>query len=209
MGQRFNELLGSAAGVSRALAVMFGIQEQEGATTLSPELQPTFALDETAHPAFYHLRGGSLIWVGNNLAAEVGAREESYWCNPLGSGVLAVVEAVEIVTTIANGFQIGFLANGAPGGTVGASAMQFRDFRRIGTAGIACTNRVNPAATGATTWLAQPKLYQLPATSTYLAVLNLVVPPGYSVGVRPDADNEGFACNWSGRERPAAPLELA
>lgn len=211
MGARFNEILGPAAQIPRGLAVTFGIEEQEGATTLSPELQPTFEI--TARPEFYALIGGSILAGHVSITPTVGQYAEVFASNPTLSKSLIVVEGILVGGgAAATYYQVGLIKNNPPGTAV-SPGFVFRDTRKA--------TALNPAVGGITARLetndvtAQTAItiFLVPrvgATSvTQVSNLNVVLAPGWSLCVRPGVVTVAAEVGFILRERQASERELS
>lgn len=66
------------------------------APSLSPEIAPSFDVNQQDDPTLYFLRGENLFQVAFQVAAAVGNYSQANIRNPAGSGVLCVVERVMI-----------------------------------------------------------------------------------------------------------------
>jgi hypothetical protein len=92
---RMNEMLGAAAAYSRGVAVQFGLEEQEGAPTVAPEIIPT--IDLHSRPEQWALHGGTLLW-GRCTPAAVAGNQAGAQLIP-GTGELMIVEGIQFVAS--------------------------------------------------------------------------------------------------------------
>jgi hypothetical protein len=126
---RMNEMLGAAANYSRGIAVQFGLEEQEGAPTVAPEIIPTS--DIHMRPEQWALHGGTLLWGQPNAAAVAGV--QSHCSIEPGVGELVIVDGVLLVPdTVAKDVNFTIASSPLADSTGNLVA---RDARRIVSAG--------------------------------------------------------------------------
>lgn len=203
---RYNEILGPAARYSRGLARILGLEEQDGVTTVAPELMPVLAI-ESDRPEWAFLKD-EVLGVGRTEVAAV-ANQTSFvqLFNPSGSNVLIVIEQIAVGAGVAAFARVRSHA-AALGATTGDE--NFRDLRRRGNTGplVAELRSGNQAAQLSGFALETARI----VASTYMPLFSapIVVSPGTGISVQSDAPATGVGLEvffrWS--ERGAALIEL-
>jgi hypothetical protein len=202
-----NEMLGAAAGYSRGVAVQFGLEEQEGAPTVAPEIVPTS--DIHMRPEQWALHGGTLLW-GRCTPAAVAGNQAGAMILP-GVGELLIVEGIMFVGgTLAANINIGVGGAIFPDST---GNLVSRDARRVVTAGFsgASGSRIlqRHSAAGMDSASIITRI-SIPASSQpfwYPLDLPLVYPHGLKIweqALNQAMENHVFFA----RARPATPREL-
>jgi hypothetical protein len=205
---RMNEMLGAAAGYSRGVAVQFGLEEQEGAPTVAPEIVPTS--DIHMRPEQWALHGGTLLWGRCTPAAVVG-QQAGAMIVP-GVGELLIVEGIMFVGgTLAANINIGVGGALFPDSTGNLVA---RDARRVVTAGFSGSSgsrilqRHSAAGMDSASIITR---ISIPASSQpfwYPLDLPLVYPHGLKIWEQ--ATNQAMENHvFFARARPGTPRELA
>lgn len=90
---RFNELLGRAAAYARGLRAILGLDEQEGVTTVAPEIFPVLIADSLIEPENRVLMGSRLVAGGIGDPAVAANFSHGICRNPAGSNVVATIFA--------------------------------------------------------------------------------------------------------------------
>lgn len=204
---RLNEMLGSAAGFSRGLAAMLGLQEQEGVPTVAPELVPT--TDIFMRPEQWALHGGSLLW-GRNAIAAGGAANMTYSSIEPGEGELVIVESlIPPITGADHYLTLSFTPLTQLTGNLVA-----RDVRRISTTGGSASSgtRMSSKNDAPTAGDASLVAY-IPTTAGAVPPqieLNCVLVKPWCLRLRTVSLNVAIGEHtWFVRARPATPRELA
>lgn len=174
---------------------------KEGAPSpqLSPDLQAVLVL-ENDRPEFKFL-GGETLGMGFGDAA-AGAANYSHvgLINPVGSGVLVVVERVLLALTAAGSIgQIGLQAIGATAWSTAHAYM--RDTRGYPASGSGQTSALTGTFVGADLGAAHGYLWQQPLGANRID-LDMVLSPGFVALVRPGTVNQRCVATWFFRERP-------
>lgn len=207
---RFNELLNSGALISRQLGILTGMQEQDGVTTIAPELMPILdpdgQLDRTG--ILYKLLGGHQPGLA---AGGAGFRTQFSLDNPAGSGSIVTLERLEFCTGTAESLQVAWSAVPLTGST---GNLGWRDTRRILTpgfsGGFAARIRLqNNAALSGTAF--NLDFVRVPLNITIKKNYQLVIAPGHSIRIHALADNVAIASEvyFVVRERQANDRELS
>lgn len=197
-----------ASGIGRLYGVDFpqlGVVGSEIQITTSP----------WERPEFWALLGGSIAHGFTRLAAVAGIPSQTMLFNPVGSGVLLIVESV----LFANGggstrfFSVNLKNDSA--GFSSTGAWSNRDLRRATTTGGAggCGCRILTNNATATTFNAAGPFLVLAAGQWALLPLDFVLPPGWGLCAVIGTPgfivlNEQLDCGFFGRERPAPQTEL-
>jgi len=202
---RFNELLGPGARYSRGANRVFGLQEQEGVTTVAPELMPVLELGSP--PAEIRLFVGRKDWIGGLASTGgVGTRAHQQIFNPVDSGAIAVITRwlVTVGTTgaILGGIHDTALANRA-------NTERFRD-RRLNVAGEVPVTQLRESIVAAIAFTTSINLAAL--ANTPIEIMDQgeewVLPPGRGVAIRNDADSLLIRSTVWGYERSVDESEL-
>lgn len=182
---------------------LFGLEEQEGLTTVSPELQLVSVLEGPNLEYRFNLNE-LCFGRGLSLAAQ-GAAAISSWIlrNPSGSGVLAVVEEVGVASGTTGEIQIGVLGDPV---TDLATTVQsvVRDTRALVSRLSTC---IVSAGAGAFGGSAQWRALGLANTMNFARV-GWVLRPGDGLQVSAVTDNVTLVGHFAWRERPHRPGEL-
>jgi len=197
-----------ASGIGR----LYGVDFPE-LGVLGSEIQVTTSPWE--RPEFWALLGGGLgIGVGIS-AANAGFASQVQLYNPVGSGVLLILEQLHITNqNAAGGFFTVALQSTQLSGSTGAWVN--RDVRRAnttgGAGGLACRIRTENAAAIAIVGsvVSQPIIRTL---ETLILYLDYVIPPGWGIETfagptTGPVANQQMVATFIGRERAAPPAEL-
>lgn len=202
---------------SALLTRTFWIKSGEAAApTLADEITPVVEVNNQSDPAMAYLRNERLAGGWNVIVPN--ATEYGYvrLVNPFGSGVLAIIDRIQIAASAA-GNLFWVVNNGYAGTTISGKSASFRDVRWYnGTAQPVCgvagySSVLDPAGYGA--------LWQFDRliASNYddpIVIVNpgIVLPPGTTCEVghgTASLANPGIEGAFLWRERPVAAEELS
>jgi hypothetical protein len=186
------------------------------------EIVPVLTL-ENDRPEYAFLAGERLCHAHLDNIAVAAQFSKTAFENPQGSGLLAVMEGITgEVGTAGNAFFNVYIAgpDTPMSAFIGAAAVgpltgQARDFRwartdTLGTA-VAPTSCVTWQLVSATDFAGGIFTDSNVAAFTYADILKrigtLVIPPGWKIGIRPGAVNQGSCVSFVWRERPLEPNE--
>lgn len=205
---KFNELL--AARYNELISGLFGLQEQEGVSTVSPELMPVFMAEgeraEHSYLKYERLAAGQATVAA--VAAQFGMGQ---LMNPVGSNLFIVVERIQVSLAAAGTLvSVGItFPQGTPLATNSNNAGA-RDTRWLDPASIAGKvagqvrfgSSAAPAVyAGQTTWRVNGGVEWTDVGGVY------VLTPGYGLQVQHQTVNTAFDVSFFWRERALAPEE--
>lgn len=188
---------------NKGVRSLFGLEEQEGITSISPELQIVSVIEG---PGLEYRFNINELCFGRGLSlAAQGAGNISSWVirNPVNSGVLAVIEEVAVSTGTTGEIQIGVLGDPVASlATVVQSVV--RDTRALVSRLSTC---IVSAGAGAFGGSAQWRALVLANTMAF-ARIGWVLRPGDGLQVSAVTDNVTLVGHFAWRERPTRPSEL-
>lgn len=196
---RFNELLGGAANYSRALALALGLEEQEGVTTVAPEIVPTFNLWE--RPELWYLFRGTPFAARQILGVTAAQFSTIFLRNPAGSNLLAIVDQL-IFNTSATTYRVGIDRTSALASDGAFSVIPSDTRLPLESLAVAMHTRVQAADPQPTRLVVQT------AGQLYVIPVRVILRPGSDLLVTPTVVNTGLDVAMSGYIRPALPREL-
>lgn len=196
----------NSIGVSRFdswLRRVLRLRERSVVPTLATELIPItgFELDRIEHylPGETSLVGGATL--AQPIAGDFGGGS---FANPADSGVLAVVEEMQLSTSAAFSFDFGQVA-----ALVGTAVVpNFKDLRAFPSTPACRIAEISDAAAilvfVGTRW----RRFELPAGGLYTAPVRIIVPPGFSIGVQTSTTGAAnIRVAWQWYERAIEPSE--
>lgn len=198
----YNEIL--AARFNSILNKLLSMKEGAPAPSLSSDIVPTIQL-EGDRPEYAFLGGVRLCagFVGV-AAGGAGNRSVALLRNPATSGVIVVVEAIVLHSTVASKT---FVIRNAVTGGVTATGSRVRDSRWGTMVPAALVQSTNGAAATGNIVGFWPGQSNGTATSGRIDV-PFVITPNESLAIEPGVDNEGVSAGFFWRERAVEPSEL-
>lgn len=188
---------------------------EEGTTRLGETLTPI--IDMWEQPEFFFLRDEKLLASNCGQAAVAGEFSACAIINPSGSGQLVVVDRVLVRVTAATNVLAGFALQSAIEATLGTLIAVFgRDTRLTlpnfqatpgqGVATSTLRNGSDPATAFVVSQF-ENRLLQTANVDTDLALLPVIVEPGFGYVVIGATVNVGVSINAVWRERKVQPAE--
>lgn len=203
MGE-FNQLLGVAQRLSRALAVALGQEEQVGITSVAPEVQPS--LDLSTLPLEFRKFADDRICFGgqNQGAGGAGTFVKHGLANPSGSGMLLILERIHF-SAGASGLSVRLDVPLAGATTLPRG---FRDTRLGLATGQVPVGVAQVLSSASTPGLNIGTIPQGVASTAYHSIeFPFVIAPNHCL-ILMAGNNEAASVEWQWRERPGSPREL-
>ena len=175
-GPMFNSILNGRFG--DVLTRMFWIRSAGApAPTLSPEIQAGFDVNEQDDPSVFYLRGERLQAGQNSIAPNAGNYAKCSLNNATGSGILVIVERIQVATAVIGDIWYQMLQTNVAGtlALIGARDTRFRNLSGGATmVGTSDAVDPNPGTVG------YVRRDQITAANTerYWERPGLVIPPG-------------------------------
>lgn len=172
----------NAIGISRFdswLRRVMRLRERSVVPTVATELIPVTGFEMDRIENFLP---GETSLVGGAVLAQPGAGEfgGSAFGNPAGSGVLAVVEEVQLSSSAAFSFDFGLVA--AAVGT--ASTPSFKDLRSFPSVPACTITEVSDAAAILVFVGTRYRRFELAAGAGLFFPARIIVPPGFNIGIQ-------------------------
>lgn len=206
---RFNELLASR--YAEGLTALLGLSEQEGITTVAPELM-TVVVAESDRTELSYLKQERRCWGSGAAAADAAQFSYVTLINPADSGILVTCESIVVDSSVANLFDIGWI-NAAAFATLSAlssASYVARDGRWGILNGNVAGQLRNGSGTGGAIQISVNHRVRMPANESRPVYMGeVVIPPGQGIGVTANAINVAVGASFAWRERKFLPEESA
>lgn len=199
----FNEI--QVGRLNAVLHKLLSMKEGAPAPQLAADIYPVIAL-ESDRPEYKFLGGEKYCWTSVILTPGVGIYGQVQIWNPAGSGVLAVMEGIDVsvgATATMDVREHNVQITHASQVDVAATE---RDFRSgfTGLAALKCRYILHTALSGTLRW--RMRCLQNEHRSFTQPI---ILPPGYGLSVAPAATNLAFTINqFTWRERYFEPSEI-
>jgi len=187
---------------AQTVRALFGIRGDNPVPNVEPTIQTVIVLEEEREERGF---AAGEVYFGGHVsvgAGGAGNRTEIMFRNPPGSGVLAIVHALESNANLLIGWQDGSGTAGfsAPSGVTHAIDRRFGDL--TGPIGTVEVRTKNVGVASAIRELGVAFLNTTGGVSIGRRRVIAIVPPGSALIIMASADNVAVFASWLYRERP-------
>lgn len=191
------------AGYSEALRRRLNLDGDQGPRELGPEIHPIFDV-EPGPPDWQYLAAVRRMSGFANQAAVAAEFQEIIFSNPVGSGVIAVLEEMGMSCTTTCVFQVGYGSSAATGQGPSLDTRWF--VPATGPVGRAAC-RISARTNAASSLLTGNYVTDLLANTPWAIRPGWVLTPGFNIVVAPTVQNLAIRAWFQWRERAMQTFE--